>query len=52
MIPMIDDTHFKQQQESLQRQVDAHEESLQEIKDRLNQLTDMMRTLDHAGILL
>lgn len=43
---MADNTLSKQQhQEALQKKVEAHDDVIQEMKERLNQLTDMVRKL-------
>lgn len=45
MILMADGTRFKQQEELLQHQVENHEENINDIKERIDQLADMMMTL-------
>lgn len=42
---MADGTRFKQLQETFQHQIDGHEEALQEVRGRLDQLTDLLRTI-------
>lgn len=42
---MVESTRSKQNQETLQREIDVHQEAIQEIRGLFNQLTDMPRSL-------
>lgn len=44
-ILMPNNTRFKQQQETIQCQVESYEENTQGTKERLKQLVDMIRTI-------